>query len=454
MFFRQQGIPDHRDCVEMVKSFGNDACGLTECRTIKKGMFLELDWWWQVTKNPRSKKTKDQKRGKNISVQGSVSRSTFLIGDKNKIINYQNPTDDLIPNIDEGESPLPSCLSFYRNAPLAKFGGIFTNKHDPLRVFFVFVVAVMIYAGGIFCLRTIQGTPLPPSMADLFLYIAPGEYFYYPDWNAFTFDFVLNPLAVVLSIFYHQIIFEYLSHLTRSGALRINDIWDRRLSSKGWGWCAIILPLVLGIAAIVLSWTSRYQYYVNDLYILRFYVLGLIGFSTYLRSSMLISLLHAAIFLSVGAANIPLDILNSASRPKYQRLGDSCLLINFASMLIFLYALTTIYTSIVKSVNLQDDYLFWEAVVHLIAVISIFLYFNYKQILVANHIQQLKEDYTKRKLKSETDSTRHHAIKIYLKDIPNHPIWISLGKHWPILSIVFLAELLPMTLFIVGRNSL
>lgn len=413
-----------------------------------------MDWWWQVTKNPKSKKSKDSKSRKNISVRGNVSRSTFVIGDKNKIINYQSPTDDLIPNIDEGERPLPSSLSFYRNTPLARFGGVFTNKHDLLRVLIVFFVAVMIYAGGIFSLRTIQGTPLPPSMADLFLYIAPGEYFYYPDWNAITFDFILNPLAVVLSIFYHQIIFEHLSSLTRSGALRIDDTWDRRLSSKGWSWCATILPLVLGTAAIILSWTSRYQYYVNDLYALRFYVLGLIGFSTFLRSSMLISLLHAAILSSVGAANIPLDILNSASRSKYQRLGDSCLLINFASVLIFLYALTTIYTSIVKDVLLQDDYLFWEAVVHLIAVTSIFLYFNYKQILVANHIQQLKEDYTERKLKSETDVARHQAMKTYLENIPNHPIWISLGKHWPILSLVFLTELLPITLFIIGRKSL
>lgn len=407
-----------------------------------------------MSNKPKSKRSKTPAGRKNISVQGNVAHSSVIIGDKNRIFNYQSPTDDLIPGIDDVERPLPSSLNFYRNIPLARLGGIFADKHDALRVIIVFFAAILIYAGGIFSLRTIQGTPLPPSMEDLFLYIAPGDYFYYPDWNALTFDFILNPLAVTLGIFFNQIIFEYLSNLTRSGALRIDDTWDRRLSSKGWLWCASILPFAAGITAITLSWVSRYQYYVSDMYALRFYVLGLIGFSTYVRSSILISLLHAAILSSIGAVKIPLDILNSAARSKYQRIGDTCLLINFASILIFLYALTTIYTSIEKDVNLQDDYLFWEAVIHLIAVILIFFYFNFNQTQIAKHIQQLKEDYTESKLKSETDSARHQAMKTYLRDIPNHPIWISLSKHWTILSFILLVELLPISLFIIGQRSL
>lgn len=407
-----------------------------------------------MSNKPKSKRSKTPAGRKNISIQGNVAHSNVITGDKNKIFNYQSPTDDLIPGIDDVERPLPSSLNFYRNIPLARLGGIFADKHDALRVVIVFFAAVLIYAGGIFSLRTIQGTPLPPSMEDLFLYIAPGDYFYYPDWNALTFDFILNPLAVTLGIFFNQIIFEYLSNLTRSGALRINDTWDRRLASKGWLWCATILPLAAGITAITLSWVSRYQYYVSDMYALRFYVLGLIGFSTYVRSSILISLLHAAILSSIGAVKIPLDILNSAAQSKYQRIGDTCLLINFASILIFLYALTTIYTSIEKDVNLQDDYLFWEAVTHLIVIILIFFYFNFNQTQIAKHIQQLKEDYTESKLKSETNSARHQAMKTYLRDIPNHPIWISLSKHWTILSFILLVELLPISLFIIGQRSL
>ena len=87
-------------------------------------------------------------------------------------------------------------------------------------------------------------------------------------------------------------------------------------------------------------------------------------------------------------------------------------------------------------------------------LMGFFFYFNFNQTQIAKHIQQLKEDYTESKLKSETDSARHQAMKTYLRDIPNHPIWISLSKHWTILSFILLVELLPISLFIIGQRSL
>lgn len=399
------------------------------------------------------KKPRSKAGGKEITIQGNAAESNILIGDGNQILNIQKNTDHLIPGVFEDECPLSASLDLYRSGYLARLGNAFANRHDATRVLLTFFAAVALYAGGIFGLRAIQQTPLPPSLTDLFLYIAPGEHFYYPDWNAIAFDFILNPLTVVLGVFYPMLIFEQTSNLVKRGVLQIDGRWERRFSHKLWNWGLTALPLAAGFAAIVLSWLSRYQHYVNDLYALRFYVLGLIGISTFLRTAMLVLLLHSAILLSVGASKIPLDILNSTAKPKYQGLGDACLLVNFGGILIALYALTTIYASIVKKVYLRDDFLFWESVVHLAAVMLILLYFNYRQILVSAHIRQLKEDYAASKLKADTDIARHQAMLTYLKNIPNHPVWISLGKHWLTMAAVFLTELTPLTLFIIGQNS-
>jgi hypothetical protein len=391
---------------------------------------------------------------KNVIVDGNVTGSEIHIGDT--IIHSKRPvTDGLVPTILDSERPLPTSLDFYHKAPLAKLAGIFRGGNGMVKVPFTFFMAVLIYAGGIFAFRTIQGTPLPPSMSDLFLHIAPGKhfYYYYPDWNAVAFDFILNPLAVVLSIFYHQTIFGQLSSLIRTGVLDIEEKWNKRLSSKYWLWFALTVPLILGLASSILSWNSRYQYYTSDLLVFRIYVLLLIGLSTFLRTSMLVSLLHAVILLSISNPSIPLDILNLGAKRKYENLGEACLLINFGGLLIFLYAATTIYTSVVKRVPLKSDYLFWEAVIHLVAVCLILIYFNYRQVLVAKYIQGLKDDFAETNLRNETDSTRHQSLSVLLKETPDHPLWDCIRRHWLTLTSILLIALLPVILFTIGRNS-
>ena len=342
-----------------------------------------------------------------------------------RTVTHLPPTNGLVPPISDEEYPVPSCLNFYLEAPLGKLNGALKDRLGSVNALLAFICALIIYAGGIFAFRIYEGTPLPSSLSDLFLRIAPGGKFYYPDSNAIAFDFILNPLVVILSIFYHQAIYGQLTRLFRAGFLKVEDRWNQRLSSGLWVRTAIALPAILGVSAILCSWFSRYSYYIYDLLSFRLYVLLLIGVSTFLRTSLLISMIHSAILLSSGEINIPSDILNLASKRQYRDLGDSSLLLNSAALLIFIYAATTIFTSIMKRVPLSFDFLFWEAVIQFITVILILIYFNHWQGYVAAHVRGLKDKYIDERLGNETDASQYQAALALVNNIPDHPMTSS-----------------------------
>ncbi len=402
------------------------------------------------------KKTAKPKSGdsaikEQISVQGNITGDDIVVGSHNQIIRVNKSANNLVPDLNEENNPIPSNLDLYRDSPMAAVGRLF-NKYDVLGVMALFVIAFLTYAGGVFLLRTFQGTSLPPAFADFVFYIAPGERFYYPDWNALAFDFILNPLAVTLSFFYPAIFFELGSYLFKAGVLKPNLKWDHYLVSKLWIMGIKLIPFLLGVMAIGVSWFSRYRYYVNDLYALRFYVLGLIGLSTYLRTALIIFALHSVFLL--GSSNLEfIDILNPASRSKYAKFGDLCLLIIYCCLLIFCYAMTTLYTSIFKGVYLPDDYLSWEAFIHLIIVIFLFCYFIYLQFQAAGQIRRIKDKFASEILTPRANAESISVATAIIKDTSNYPLVMSVVVNSFPTAVVLIVDLLPITLYTIGSSS-
>lgn len=384
-------------------------------------------------------------------IQGNVTGNHIIIGDHNQVTHVNKPVANLIPNLSEEENPLPSSLSLYLNNPMIIVGRLL-NRLDALGILSLFLMAFLTYAGGIFLLRTTQGTPLPSSFSDFLFHIAPGERFYYPDWNALAFDFIFNPLVVAITFYYPVLFFSLASYLFKVGVLKPDLKWDRRLASGLWVWALRLIPLFLGIMAIGISWFSRYRYYVNDTYLLRFYVLGLIGISTYLRNALIILLFHSAFLLVTSELKI-IDILNLAAKSKYAKLGDLCLLIIYCCFLILFYAVTTLYTSIVKGVYLPVDYLSWEALIHLIIAILLLFGFSYRQLQITGQIRRAKDEFASTKLTSHTDAESYPAIAAILKDTPNHPIIVSVQVNGFAAAIVLMVDLLPIALYTIGISS-
>lgn len=385
------------------------------------------------------------------TIQGNVIGDHIIIGDHNQVFPANKPVANLIPNLSEEENPLPSSLSLYLNNPMIIVGRLL-NRHDALGILSLFLLAFLTYAGGIFLLRTTQGTPLPSSFSDFLFHIAPGERFYYPDWNALAFDFIFNPLVFAVTFYYPVLFLSLASYLFKVGVLKPDLKWDRRLASGLWIWALRLTPLFLGIMAIGISWFSRYRYYVNDTYLLRFYVLGLIGISTYLRNALIILLVHSVFLLVTSELKI-IDILNLAAKSKYAKLGDLCLLIFYCCFLILFYAVTTLYTSMVKGVYLPVDYLSWEALIHLIIAILLLFGFSYRQLQIAGQIRRAKDEFASAKLTSHTDAESYPAIAAILKDTPGHPIIASVQDNGFAAAIVLMVDLLPIALYTIGISS-
>jgi hypothetical protein len=118
--------------------------------------------------------------------------------------------------------PLPRVRVF---EPLQPFNRFFMKKlrlDKATAVLVSFVLFLLIYAGGIWGFRRLMNTPYPGKFTD-WLHVAPGFAFYYPDWNAVTFDGILNPILASLASIFPFLIAERLTMLFSSNLLQMKD---------------------------------------------------------------------------------------------------------------------------------------------------------------------------------------------------------------------------------------
>jgi hypothetical protein len=188
--------------------------------------------------------------------------------------------------------------------------------------------------------------------------------FYYPDWNAITFDGVLNPVLATLVSVLPGLIGKRLLELSQSGFLRAergDDIRRWKLVSR----IAFVFCLALAVATVIASWFSRYRYYVDDLLLFRLYVLLLVGLSTYVRWSLLILAVRTVALFLRSELQLP-KARWARSEYVLQALGELGILVFAAFYGVVAYAAATMGTAVVKGVPLQSDALFWEATVHVV----------------------------------------------------------------------------------------
>ena len=61
-----------------------------------------------MSNKAKSKRPQNQESNKTIDIGRDVNGSDIVIGNNNTIIDFQSPTDDLVPMVLEGECPIPS----------------------------------------------------------------------------------------------------------------------------------------------------------------------------------------------------------------------------------------------------------------------------------------------------------------------------------------------------------
>lgn len=315
-------------------------------------------------------------------------------------------------------------------------------------VFTSWIIFLLMYAGGIWGFRRIMNTPYPQNFIDL-LHIAPGFAFYYPDWNAITFDGILNPILAALASIFPLLVAKRLTMLFRSNLLQVGD------GSKSWlldlpPWIIFLLSLLLAIITAIVSWFSRYQFYVSDLLLFRFYVLFLIGLSTYVRWSLLILTIQTVLWILRSDFKPTEELFSPGGEVAICPLGELGILLLLTFYGLTAYAIATIGTSVVKGVPIEIDALFWEAIVHLF-VSLVGCGFTLVGLVYRPYwaLQQSWDDFVKEVARIEDLLERQERLSD-VKKVSMLPIWRAAQRQAILLIPFFLLTLMPLFLWIGG----
>ena len=367
--------------------------------------------------------------------------------------NSEASQNETLGNTDQNELPqLPHAQIF---EPLRYFNWflVIILRLDGISAIFVtWIIFLLLYAGGIWGLRNlpIMDTPAPASLVDLFR-VAPGTGFYYPDWNAITFDFIFNPILAALVSIFPLLVAKQLTLLIRADLLRTGGH-----NSKIWfldfpPWVIFSISFLLAVITVISSWFSRYQFYNTDPLLFRFYVLFLIGLSTYVRWSLLILALQTVFWIMRNKFKPTKRLFDLGGEIELYPFGELGILLTLAFYTLMIYAIATINTSLAKGVQTGLDALFWEAIIHLI-----FSLVGFGFVLVAlvyqPHwtLQQFQDNFIKSEVNQITNTIAREVKLRSAKKLSMLPVWISIRRQIILLGPFFLLTLIPLFLWFGG----
>lgn len=379
-------------------------------------------------------------------------RATSMVTDLNVHkdgISLREANSIRVENVVQLAIPLPLVHVF---EPLRPFNCFLVKKlrlDGSAAVFVSWFIFLVMYAGGIWGFRRTVNTPYPKSFTDL-LYVAPGFAFYYPDWNAITFDGIFNPILAALVSIFPLLVAKRLTMLFRFNLLHVGD------NSKSWPldlppWTIFSLSLLLAIITVIGSWFSRYRFYVDDPLAFRFYVLFLIGLSTYVRWSLLVLTVQTIFWILRSDFKPTKELFSLGGETALYPLGELGILLVLAFYGLVAYAVATIGTSVVKGVSINIDILFWEAIVHLLVSLVgcglVLVDLVYRPYWV---LQQARDDFIKSEIATIEDVLERQARLSDVKKVSMLPIWKSTQRQAILLIPFLLFTLIPWVLWIGG----
>jgi hypothetical protein len=318
--------------------------------------------------------------------------------------------------------------------------------------FIVWLTFLLLYTGGIFLFRSFMHTPLPGNLSGIF-HIAGGLSFYYPDWNSIAFDTILNPILAALACALPILVAKRLTILFHSGLLEYQPGSKRKLPVIA-PWQIFSIALLLAIATVIGAWFNRYRFYQNDPLSFRFYVLFLVGLSTYVRWSLLILALQTVSWIIRCEFKPTNEFLSLGRAGTIYPLGELSILLFITFYVLLEYAIVTIGTSIVKKVPLGSDSLFWEAAIQiglsLVGVGLVYIATVYRPQLI---LLQAKDDFIKSQIMKINDLQERQAWLDSIREVPTLLVWESAKRQAVLLVPFILYTLLPFILWGLGKAA-
>lgn len=352
------------------------------------------------------------------------------------------------PPNDENEIPIVRVFE-----PLKPLNNLLFQKFKfdgMVATFTTWLLFLFLYTGGIWLSRSFMHTPLPKTLLDFFR-IAEGTTFYYPDWNSFAFDTILNPILATLACVLPVLVAKRLTLLFHSGLFAIKPgSGSKPLVIAPWQ--IFSLALLVSIATVIGAWFSRYQYYQTDPFSFRLYVLFLIGLSTYVRWSLLILALQTIGWVFRCEFRPTYEFLSLGKTGTIHPLGELGILLFITFYCLIEYALITFVTSVAKNVPLVTDSLFWEAAIQMalsiIGLGMVYIGIVYRPHLIMN---QAKEYFIKSQIMKIKDIQERQIWIKEIQAVPTLFIWESARRQAVLLIPFFLYTLLPFIFWIVGN---
>jgi len=393
--------------------------------------------------------TRRAERAEIVKRLDAISLSTLKVPFSDLCRPVEPPGKGKWPPLDEKPAPLPLVHMF---EPLRPFNSLLINKFrlDGIAVALLsWVTFLLLYAGGIWAFRRIMNTPYPQRFVDL-LVVAPGSAFYYPDWNAMTFDVVLNPALVALASTFPLLMAKRLTLLLRSNLLQPSSGSRGQLLELS-PWAILGSSLLFAIVTVAGSWFSRYQFYFDDPLAFRLYVLFLVGLSTYVRWSLLIVALQTTIWVFRCEFRPNKELLSRGGEAKVHPLGELGILLFLVFHSLIAYAVATIGTSVVKGVLTAADALFWEAVAHLLlSLLGCGLAFVGLVHRPCYALQRLQDDFIRNEIAQIVSPLEQRIPFSAAERIPMFPVLRSAQRQAYLLVPFLLFTSAPLLLLIIG----
>ena len=150
---------------------------------------------------------------------------------------------------------LQQFLRVYQIEPIGQLSSGWLRLPLPV-VWFLFAV---LYFGVLFILHRLVGTPRPTNFGDIFRH--PSTFFYYPNLIAIAYDFMGNPLLLVLLVFFRSHIPTQFVRLEQSGFIseksatsRVNKLLHfLGTNSQAQTLMAVILPLLIALLGLIVD---------------------------------------------------------------------------------------------------------------------------------------------------------------------------------------------------------
>ncbi len=164
--------------------------------------------------------------------------------------------------------------------------GLKKTNHIALLCWFFFTI---LYAGGVSLFHFLMNTNSPENLDILF--IAHGNHFYYPDWNAITFDLIIGPTIGTLAIITPIIVY---NETTKFHSLP--DFSIRKTHLLYASRTVTFVSLTIALFAIADLFIAQYSKF-DDPFVFTAYMLFLTGLGVYLRWALFLFILFLTFWL-------------------------------------------------------------------------------------------------------------------------------------------------------------